>query len=98
MNQTQSKILRDNDKTDVHVHNKVSIEKSLFCDSDNSMISVNTSEQDCIASTQRLHNCDSVKQGSNNVNTSEHDYVDVTNRFAVLCVGSSEDEDDSLDF
>ena len=42
---------------------------------------------------------DPMKQGSNNVNTSKQDCVDVThaNRFAVLCVDNSEDEGDSLD-
>ena len=44
--------------------------------------------------------CDSMKQCSNNVNTSKQDCIDIThtNRFAVLWVDSSQDECDSLDF
>ena len=41
-----------------------------------------------------------VKLSNNSGNSSEHDCVDIThvNHFAVLCVDSSEDEGDSLDF
>ena len=56
--------------------------------------------QDCVVLTQMSHTCDSMKQGSNNVNTSKHECMDVThtNLFALLCVDSFEDEGDSLDF
>ena len=43
---------------------------------------------------------DVVKLNNSNVNTSEQGCVDIThvNRFAILCIDSSEDEGDSLNF
>ena len=71
-----------------------------FGTSANAMNSVDTRKQSQVVLNKMSRTCDVVKQGSNNVNTSEHDCVDAThvNSFAVLCLDSYEDEGDSLDF
>ena len=72
----------------------------VCCCSVSSKNNIETSEQKHVGFNKVSRTVVVMKLNNNNVNTSEEDCVDIThvNHFAVLCVDSSEDEGDSLDF
>ena len=63
-------------------------------------INIETSEQKYVGFNKMPRTGVVMELNNNNVNTSEQDCVDIThvNRLAVVCIDSSEDEGDSLDF
>ena len=98
-NEAQSKTVRDYGKYVVNVQSKVSI-NDASCRPVISKNIVKNSEQKCVCSENNSRTGVILKTGRNNVNITEQDCCDFVhvNRFAVLCVYSSEDEGDSLDF
>ena len=72
----------------------------VCCRSVSSKNNIETSEQKYVGFNKMSHTRVVMELNNNNVNTSEQDCVDITHvyRFAVLCVDSSKDEGDSLDF
>ena len=87
------------DQPNVNRQSKVSI-NDVCCRSVTSQNNIENSEQNCVGLNKNSRTGVVMKLDNNDVSTSEQDCTDFThvNRFAVLCVDSSEDEGDSLDF
>ena len=98
-NKALSKTVRDYNKCSVNMQSKVSINDASRR-SVNSQNIVNHSEQKCVCSDSNSRTNVVLKSEKNNVNITKQDCNNFVyaNRFAVLCVDSSEDEGDSLEF
>ena len=98
-NKAQSKTVRDYDKCVVNIQSKVSI-NDVSRRSVNAQNIANHIEQTYVCSDITSRTNVVPKLEKNNVNITEQDCNDFVhdNRFAVLCVDSSEDEGDSLEF
>ena len=72
----------------------------VCCRSVTSKNNIKSSEQEYVGLNKSSHTGVVMELNNNNINTSEQDCINLThfNRYAVLCVDSSEDEGDSLDF
>ena len=98
-NKAQSKTVRDYVKCVVNIQSKVSI-NDVSRRSVNAQNIANHIEQTYVCSDINSRTNVVPKLEKNNVNSTEQDCNDFVhdNRFAVLCVDSSEDEGDSLEF